>query len=842
MLHRVIAWCMIGCRPARAPPVSDPSASIVHKFGGSSLADAARIAHVADLLVARDDDPQVVVVSAMQGVTDALIELARTASRDPEAAATLQATLAERHRATATALLGAGADAALQPLARDWRDLTALLRAVSLLGHPSADLLDYVQGLGEVWSAQLLSALLLARGEPAAWLDAREVLQVEPGALGAAVDWIASAERLNAWRRAHPGARRIVVTGFVARSGDGRPTTLGRNGSDYSAAIFARLFEAAELHIWTDVDGVLSADPRLVPDAVLLPRMSYDEAFELAYFGAKVVHPDTMSPLLARGIPVWVRNTFNPGHPGTRIGPEHEAGSSPVKGLTIAPALALVEVEGTGMIGVPGTAERVFGALREAAISVVMIAQASSEHSICCAVRGEQAARAVAVLREEFARELDSGLLQAIGAESGVAVLAAVGDGMAGHPGVAAQLFTGLARAEVNVRAIAQGGSERNISVAIREADATRALRAVHSGFWLSPQTISIGLIGPGNVGAALLDQLAAAEPRLHDVAQLDLRLRAIAGSQRMQLAERRLDWAHWRADYLTSGEPLDLARFAAHVKAPHLPHAMIIDCSASAEVAAHYAAWLAAGIHIVTPNKQAGSAPMQAFRAVREAARRGHWRYEATVGAGLPVISTLRDLIDTGDEVIAIEGILSGTLSYLFNSFDGRRPFSELVLEARARGFTEPDPRDDLSGMDVARKLVILAREWGREIELADVDLVGLVPPALAEVPREQFLARLGEIDDGLAARVAAARGRGCVLRFVACVDRDGARVGLAELPADHAFAHLKPTDNVVQFTTARYRDNPLVVQGPGAGPEVTAAGVFADLLRVAQGLGARL
>jgi bifunctional aspartokinase / homoserine dehydrogenase 1 len=812
-----------------------------HKFGGSSLADAARIAHVADVLTARDDATQVIVVSAMQGVTDALIELVNCASRDPDAAATLQAELAESHRRTAQALLGDGADAALQPLQRDWRDLTSLLRSVNLLGHPSADLLDYVQGLGEVWSAQLLAAVLLARGEDAAWLDAREVLVVEPGALGAAVDWVESGERLMAWRRANP-ARRVVVTGFVARSLDGRPTTLGRNGSDYSAAIFARLFEVAELHIWTDVDGVLSADPRLVPDAVLLPRMSYDEAFELAYFGAKVVHPGTMSPLLASGIPVWVRNTFKPELPGTRIGPEHEAGGGPVKGLTISPALALVEVEGTGMIGVPGTAERVFGALREGNISVVMIAQASSEHSICCAVRGEHAARAVAVLREEFSRELDTGLLQSIGAESGVAVLAAVGDGMAGHTGVAAQLFTGLARAEVNVRAIAQGGSERNISVAIREIDATRALRAVHAGFWLSPQTISIGLIGPGNVGAALLDQLAAAQQRLHDGPQLDLRLRGLAGSTRMRLAERRLDWAHWRSEYVEQGEPIDLARFAAHVKAAHLPHAMIIDCTASAEVAAHYAEWLAAGIHIVTPNKHAGSAPLEAWRATRAATRRGHWRYEATVGAGLPVISTLRDLIDTGDEIIAIEGIFSGTLSYLFNSFDGSRPFSELVLDARAKGFTEPDPRDDLSGMDVARKLVILAREWGREIELGDVDLVGLVPATLADVPREQFLDRIVEIDEDLARRVEAARGRECVLRFVACVDAAGARVGLAELPATHAFAHLKPTDNIVQFTTARYRENPLVVQGPGAGPDVTAAGVFADLLRVAQGLGARL
>jgi len=815
--------------------------TIAHKFGGSSLADAARIAHVADLLTARDDAVQITVVSAMQGMTDALIGLARTASRDADAANLEQHLVVTRHRKTALALLGDGAAAALIPLERDWDDLGALLRAVRLLGHPAADLLDYVQGLGEVWSAQLLAALLRARGEDAIWLDAREVLVVAHNSLGAVVDWEISGRNLAAWRALHP-QKRVIVTGFVARTAEGRPTTLGRNGSDYSGAIFARLFAAAELHIWTDVDGVLSADPRLVPDAVLLPRMSYDEAFELAYFGAKVVHPGTMSPLLAARIPVWVRNTFKPDLPGTRIGPEHDAEARPVKGLTIAADMALVEVEGTGMIGVPGTAERVFGALREADISVVMIAQASSEHSICCAVRGADAERAVRVLREVFARELASGMLQAIDAEGDIAVLAAVGDGMAGHPGVAAQLFTGLARAEVNVRAIAQGGSERNISVAINAVDATRALRAVHAGFWLSPQTLSIGLIGPGQVGAVLLDQLAAAADRLREDSQLDLRLRGIAGSTRMSIAERRMDWPHWRAEFVEAGMPLDLAAFAQHIRAPHLPHAMIIDCSASAAVAAHYADWLAAGIHIVTPNKQAGSAPLAQYDATRAAAKRGHWRYEATVGAGLPVISTLRDLLDTGDELIAVEGIFSGTLSYLFNNFDGIKPFSELVLEARAAGYTEPDPRDDLSGIDVARKLVILAREAGRRIELGDVALEGLVPPVLAALSREQFLARASELDAPLAERINAARSRGRVLRFVARLDSSGASVGLVELPPDHAFAHLRPTDNVVQFTTARYRNNPLVVQGPGAGPDVTAAGVFADLLRVATALGARL
>jgi bifunctional aspartokinase / homoserine dehydrogenase 1 len=816
-------------------------ACVAHKFGGSSLKTAERIQHVAGLLQAREEGQQVCVVSAMGGVTDALIGLVHTASRDSAAAQAALDALAARHREAAHELLGESASIALAPLERDWEDLHALLRAVALLGHPAGDLLEYVQGLGEVWSAQLLAARLRGNGHAVDWLDARAVLVVSPSPLGAVVDWAESGRRLAAWRAEHT-APRVVVTGFVARDGEGRITTLGRNGSDYSGAIFARLFAASELHIWTDVDGVLSADPRLVPEAVLLPRMSYDEAFELAYFGAKVVHPRTMGPVLEAGIPVYVRSTFNPDNPGTRIGPEIEPNAGPVKGLTIAREMALVEVEGTGMIGVPGTAERVFGALRDAGVSVVMIAQASSEHSICCVVREVDAARAGEVLRRAFARELDAGLLQAVDVESGIAVLAAVGDGMAGHMGIAGRLFSELARAEVNVRAIAQGGTERNISVAVRDIDAARALRAVHAGFYLSPQTVSIGVIGPGNVGATLLDQLAQVAPKLREQANLDLRVRAIAGSRRWIHHERGLDLADWRDQYAASDEHFDFEHFSRHVRAPHLPHALIIDCSASATVAAHYPRWLAAGIHVVTPNKQAGAAPLELYRRVRESARHGHWRYEATVGAGLPVISTLRDLIDTGDEVHAIDGVLSGTLSYLFNAFDGSKPFSQLLLEARELGYTEPDPRDDLSGLDVARKLVILSREWGREIELSDVDLIGLVPSELAEVDRETFLARAHELDAPMQARLEAARARGCVLRFVAHADPNHAKVGLVELPADHAFAHLKPTDNIIQFTTARYSGNPLIVQGPGAGPEVTAAGVFADLLRVAQGLGTRL
>ncbi len=801
---------------------------IAHKFGGSSVANAERIGKVADILLARKER-QVVVVSAMQGVTDALISLVRKASTHDAGWEEDLTALGERHRQTAVELLGAQSGPMVARLEGEVAGLRALLQAQTLVGAVSNDLLELISGLGEVWSSLMLDAALRQRAAATDWLDAREVLVVEKTELGALVDWDRSNARLEKWGAART-RERVIVTGFIARDRSGRITTLGRNGSDYSGAIFGALFEASEIHIWTDVDGVLSADPRLVPEAVLLTEMSYSEACELAYFGAKVIHPQTMAPAISRSIPIFIRNTFAPQKPGTRISATSDA-AQPVKGVTTFGGLAILNVEGAGMIGVPGTAERAFGSLKAAGVSVVMISQGSSEHSICIVVQEKESDRARAALLEAFAREVAAGHIQDVNVMPRIAALAVVGDGMAGTPGVAARLFNALARARVNVKAIAQGASERNISVAISADDATRALRAVHAGFYLSPQTLSVGVIGPGNVGQALLRQIEASRARLLETSNLDLRVRAIAKSKTMVLDG---------AEVAT-----DLAKFADHVHAEHLPHAVIIDCTAGNAGAEQYAAWLARGIHIITPNKQAGAGPWERYVAIRAAAQKGgaRFRYESTVGAGLPVIQTLRDLVDTGDEVLAVEGIFSGTLAYLFNRYDGTTPFSELVKAARELGYTEPDPRDDLSGLDVARKLVILARENGWQTSLDAVELENLVPAGMRDVPPEAFLKRLAELDAPMRERLDRAKKNGTVLRYVARLEAGGkAKVGLTELPATHAFAHIRLTDNVVQFTTRRYRENPLIVQGPGAGPEVTAAGVFSDLLRIAATLGARL
>src|SRR5687768_11945603 len=497
------------------------------------------------------------------------------------------------------------------------------------------------------------------------------------------------------------------------------------------------------------------------------------------------------------------------------------------------------------MIGVPGTAERLFGALRDEGVSVILISQGSSEHSICFAVPEADAALTERTVRQAFDTELRQGQIQNVDVLPGCSILSVVGDGMAGTPGVAASVFGALAAAGVNIRAIAQGSSERNISAVIDERQSTRALRSVHARFYLSPHTVSIGLIGPGTVGGVLLGQVASQRERLLRDFHLDLRVRGILTSTRMLLSETSLTPGDW----LAAGDkmlPADISRFEEHVHAEHLPHAVILDCSASSEVAEHYPRWLAAGIHVATPNKKANSGPLELYTRVLSARRDGgsHYLYEATVGAGLPIITTLRDLRETGDEVRRIEGIFSGTLAYLFNVWDGGAPFSAIVRDAKAKGFTEPDPRDDLSGMDVARKLVILGREMGLKIELADVALEGLIPARLATCPPDEFMTRLEELDAPMLARLESARKSGRVLRYVAALDAAGrkATVGLVELDRSHPFANINLTDNIVQFVTSRYHQNPLVVQGPGARPAVTAGGVFADLLRVCAYLGAKL
>jgi bifunctional aspartokinase / homoserine dehydrogenase 1 len=818
----------------------------VHKFGGSSVADAECFRRVAQI-VEGGGARQAVVLSACRGVTDALLALVTLAEQQDVSFDARLNEIRERHIDIAEAVLKPGSAAAyIAELKSDCRDILGILQTVKQIRSAAQNVRDLVAGYGEIWSTRLFSVMLRERATLAGgveWLDARRVLVVEWGPLGPMVHWDESRRRLHA--EINPEFNGVmVITGFIASDTRGIQTTLGRNGSDFSASIFGALLDASEIHIWTDVDGVLSADPRLVPDAKVIDSLSYNEAMELAYFGAKVIHPQTMAPAVERDIRIWIRNTFAPEKAGTLIC-AHPDSKLQVKGITSIDGVALINLEGTGMIGVPGTAHRLFGALREENISVIVISQGSSEHSICFAIPENQATRAEQVIRRAFDSELRQGQIQSVEVDRGLSILAVVGDGMAGAHGVAAKVFGSLADAAVNVRAIAQGASERNISVAIDGRGAAKALRAVHAGFYLSPHTVSLGVIGPGTVGKVLLDQLGSQVERLKQDFNLDLRVRGIMGSSRMLLVDGGIDLANWRDRLKRDGVEANAEAFAEFVHAEFLPHAAMIDCTASSEVAARYRDWLAAGMHVVTPNKKANSADLAYYRSLREARRAAgtHYLYEATVGAGLPVITTVRDLRETGDEIRSIEGILSGTFAYLFNTYDGTVPFSRIVVDAKAKGFTEPDPRDDLSGMDVARKLIILGREMGLDLEMSDVQVESLVPEALTKCSIEEFLQRLPEFDAAMQTRYQKASAEGQVLRYVARLDASGtATVGVTRLDQHHAFANIALTDNVVRFVTRRYCDNPLIVQGPGAGPDVTAGGVFGDLLRLCAYLGAKL
>jgi bifunctional aspartokinase / homoserine dehydrogenase 1 len=821
---------------------------VVHKFGGSSVADADCFRRVADILESLPPGPLGVVLSACRGVTDALLRLVDLAERQDESFRTELAALRARHATIAqTVLSSESARLYLAGFDRDCHDLEGILHTVKLTRAAARNVSDLIVGYGEIWSTKLFHRFFEERGGrkgPIRWVDARRIVIVEWGPLGPSIQW--SESRANTAEQVPADFDgTLIITGFIASDRRGVQTTLGRNGSDFSGSIFGALLDAKEIHIWTDVDGVLSADPRRVPEATIIDSLSYNEAMELAYFGAKVIHPQTMAPAVGRGIPIWIRNTFAPEKPGTLICAQPTS-KLPVKGITSIEQMALVNVEGAGMIGVPGTAHRLFGALREEGISVILISQGSSEHSICCAVPQAQSARAAEVVRRAFERELQEGQIQNVDVDGELAILAVVGDGMAGTPGISGKVFDALGTATVNVRAIAQGASERNISVVIEGKHATRALRAVHAGLYLSPHTLSIGVIGPGSVGRVLLNQIASQSTRLHNQAKLDLRVRGLLGTKRMLLSDMGLNLNDdWRGKYEQSNTPADVERFVRHIRVEHLPHTVLIDCTASNEVARHYPEWLAAGIHIVTPNKKANSADLAFYRSLRESRRKGgsHFLYEANVGAGLPIIQTLRDLRETGDDIASIEGIFSGTLAYLFNVYDGSTAFSDIVRDARQRGYTEPDPRDDLSGMDVARKLIILGREMGLELELADVKVESLVPKGLEGGSIDEFMTRLPRFDGAMRERFESARSRGKVLRYVGRITAKGeASVGVVEFDLKHAFANIALTDNVVRFATRWYCDNPLIVQGPGAGPEVTAGGVFSDLLRLAAYLGARM
>ncbi len=810
------------------------------KFGGTSVAAPDRVRSVVEIVAAaRAEGPVAVVVSAFGGVTDELLAAARAAETGDTSFRDRLAALEARHRDAATELASdADREALTADLAEVHEELVRLLDGVCRLHEASPRTLDRVSGVGERVSAKCVAAALRAAGIGADAVDARDLIRTDDTFGNARVCEDATQERI----RAHfDDVKNIqVVTGFVASTQDGLDTTLGRGGSDYTAAILGAALDAVEVEIWTDVDGVLSADPRVVRDAVLAERLSYDELMELSHFGAKVVYPPSVRPTRTRGIPLRIRNTFNPKGRGTLVTGDAEpiADDTPiVRGIASVPRVTLLRLEGAGMIGVPGIAMRLFGALARRDVSVILISQASSEHSICFAVAPEVAERAASAVDEEFGPERRAGLVDELVMESDLSVVAAVGAGMRERSGVSGRLFGVLGKHGVNVRAIAQGSSELNISLVVAAADEARTIRAIHDAFFMAGErTVDVYVAGVGRVGAALLAQLHDQADALLRTRRLRLRLAGIAVSRGALLDAAGLSPDEAEARVRSESDLVPLSDMVNAVRRDRGRDRVFVDCTAGDEVPRHYNDLLASGAAVVTANKRKLAASMAEWKELA-AHRPMRLYHETTVGAALPVIGTARDLIATGDCIRSVEGVLSGTLAYLFNELAEGKRFSDVVKRANELGYTEPDPREDLGGRDVARKLLILARLAGRELEPEDIQVEPLLTDDWNDLSLDEFWKRLPERDAEMATQVESAEAAGRKLVYLATLDADGAQVGLREVEATHP-AVGPGTDNLVAFRTDRYSQTPLVVRGPGAGPELTASGVFADILRaVAEG-----
>ena len=812
----------------------------VLKFGGSSVSTAERIRDVARILLASFKRERIVViVSAFQGVTNQLLECARLAASGNVDYEKLFHQLETRHRDTLKNLHGKRFDkATLRQLDQMLLELHDVLHGIYLLRDCPPRAQDLAASFGERLSA-LIIASYLRRKHAAQFVDTRGLIVTDDQFTHASVLFDQTNKATRAFFKKISSRGIPIVTGFIGSTEDGRTTTIGRNGSDYSAAIIGAALGASVIEIWTDVDGVYSADPRAVPAAFVVPAMSYEEAMELSYFGAKVLHSATIAPAVRENIPVLIKNTMNPSAPGTLISRISGKTDGVAKGITSVEDITLLTLRGLSMVGVPGTAERLFRTLAQHRVNVILISQASSEHTICFAISSADAAMARKAIFQEFRYELRD-KLTTLDEKPRQTIVAIVGEWMKGTPGVAGKVFQSLGQNNVNINAIAQGASERNISLVTDSSSGTRAINVIHHAFFEKRKQLALVVVGVGNIGSALLKQIHQQQSYLFSQGY-DVRVCGIANSKRFVLTPDGIDLTRWKEELQHSHHVFTPSSLSGSIAGLELINIALVDCTASPEVVEAYPDFVKANTHIITPNKKANVLPWAKYTALMELLnhRQKHFLYEANVGAGLPIISTLQDLIASGDNILKIDGILSGTLSYLFNNFNSgfsaKQPFSALVKDAHRQGYTEPDPRDDLSGMDVARKLLILARQLGWKIELGDIRVENLVPASLRTGRfTESFYARFARFDSSIRKRAQKARSRGAVLRYVGTLHNHRAHAGLQEIPLKHPLATTKSSDNIIAFTTKRYSPSPLVVQGPGAGADVTAMGVFSDILKL--------
>jgi aspartokinase/homoserine dehydrogenase 1 len=820
----------------------------VLKFGGSSVANAENIRKTVNI-IKQNNEPQIIVVSALSGVTDQLISAGTLAEKSDETYKEMLEQLEKSHLDTARGLLPVTHQSScLSMIKQHFNELEEICSSVFYLKELSPRTKDRIISFGELLSSKIISAFMHSAGADHEWIDSRKVIKTNGNFGFAAVNFNITNDLIS-YAVTASQKKLFLVPGFIASDAYGNITTLGRGGSDYTAAIFASALNATSLEIWTDVSGMMTADPRWVPNAKTINRISYQEAMELSHFGAKVIYPPTIQPVMQKQIPTWIKNTFAPDEDGTVIEsapPISAQGGEIITGISSINAIALLSLEGSGMVGIPGFSKRLFEALADEKINVILITQSSSEHSICVAVNTTDADKAKETVDKTFEIEIAQGRVEPLKVEQGHSIIALVGDKMKSHPGISGKMFDTLGRNGINVRAIAQGSSERNISAVIATGDVKKGVNVLHEAFFESTyKQLNIFVIGVGNVGSKLLSQLKQQQSFLLEHLNLQVRVTGIANSKKMLFVDNGNDinLNNWKYA-LEKGQSTRLDEFVDTIIQKNLRNSVFVDVTANENVASVYDKLLSKAVSVVACNKIAASSSYQNYSHLKSLAKEYNalYLFETNVGAGLPVIGTLNDLRRSGDKVTKIQAVLSGTLNFVFNHYDGTRPFAEIVKQAQDEGYTEPDPRLDLGGTDVMRKIMILARETGEHIEMEDIINNTFLPASCFEGGVEDFYKEMARQEKHFKSLYDEAAAKNCKLKFVASFessasgDKGKASVGLQHIPTNSDFYHLYGKDNIVLFYTQRYPEQPLVVKGAGAGADVTASGVFADIIRVAR------
>ncbi|MBP6416348.1 MAG: bifunctional aspartate kinase/homoserine dehydrogenase I [Chitinophagaceae bacterium] len=811
----------------------------VLKFGGTSVANADNINKVVAIVKeSAKKDKTVVVVSALGGITDLLLSAVAMAADGEELYKEKLATIGQRHFEAVKQLIPVAQQSQLLSLVKkSCNEMEDICNGVFLLRELTDRSKDRIGSYGEWLSSQIIAAKFKADGIEVEWKDARELIVTNSNFTAAEVDFAVTDKKIASYFSTTT-ASLFILPGFIATDCHGITTTLGRGGSDYTAAIIASAVNASLLEIWTDVSGMMTADPRLTNNARIIPNISYQEAMELSHFGAKVIYPPTIQPVMSKGIPVWIKNTFAPADEGTMIESASSKNGNIVRGISSINNIALISLEGSGMIGIPGFSKRLFEALSSEKINVILITQSSSEHSICVGIDTFSAAKAKQAVDTAFANEVALQKVEPLRVETELSIVALVGENMKNHTGISGRMFSAMGRNGVNIRAIAQGSSEKNISAVIATKDVRKAINVLHEEFFETTyKQVNLFITGTGNVGAKLLGQLQQQLEVLQHKMHLQVRVVGLSNSRKMLIDEEGIDLKNWK-EKLAGGEEARLQKFTEEIISRNLRNSIFVDITANDKVAAGYHQLLEKSISIVACNKVAASSPYNNYKRLKDIAREfnSQFLFETNVGAGLPVIATINDLVHSGDRIHKIQAVLSGTLNFVFNNYDGTRKFAAVVKQAQEEGYTEPDPRLDLGGTDVMRKILILAREAGHQVEMDDIANNSFIPAVCMQGTVEDFYKEMENEEAHFLTLVKEANEAGCKLKFVASFDNGKASVGLQHIDPKHDLYHLYGKDNVVLFYTDRYKEQPLVVKGAGAGAEVTASGVFADIIRASK------